>query len=273
MSMVPTVIRVVVLKSVPYGRQWRSNGTLPYRIDLLARHGYCVVWTDPPSSPVLTRLESIAVPFRQAWLTRRDRRTARAVVAMFESEGHGLALTRLITRHRRPPLVVIACWLADLAVRSRQRRLLYRRLYRAVDAVVVFSTNQVDVLTDVLDIDRARVHVVRFGVDLDELDRMTTSERGADVVAVGRDRARDWRTLAGASLGARWTVDLVDTTGATSRDRTPPRDPRVTAGQPPGLSAHSLLAPESSSFRPKCGSTRRGNRSFSKRWPSARRAS
>ncbi len=199
---------LVLLNSVPFDRQWQATGTLPYRADLLACHGYDLVWCDPRHSPLAARLEAITVPFRQAWSTRRDRPGARAVLAMFESEGHGLALTRLVTRNRRPPLVVVACWLADLAVRSPRRRALYRRLYAAVDGVVVFSENQIGTLSRLLGIAPERIHAVRFGVDLDALANITTSEHGP-VVAVGRDRARDWRTLAAAASGAGWTADLV----------------------------------------------------------------
>ena len=200
--------RLVLLNSVPFDRVRQASGMLPYRADLLACHGYELAWHDPGNSRLAARLESVAVPFRQAWSTRRDRASARAVLAMFESEGHGLALTRVLTRNRRPPLVVVSCWLADLAVHSSRRRAIYRRLYRAVDGVVVFSENQVETLSRLLGIAPERIHFVRFGVDLDALANVTTSEDRA-VVAVGRDRARDWRTLAAAVPGADWAIDVV----------------------------------------------------------------
>ena len=135
---------------------------------------------------------------------------------MFESEGHGLALARLLTQlpdrsppgRRRPPLVIIGCWLADLVAGSPARRHLYRQLYRRVDAVIVFSTNQRATLVELLGIAPERVHVVAFGIDLDELAGVTTSDSGR-LAAIGRDLGRDWATLVSAARSSGWAVDLV----------------------------------------------------------------
>lgn len=148
------------------------------------------------------------MPWTQAFLTRSERSRAAVTVAMFESEAHGLALWRLVTRRRRPPLVVISCWLGELARSGGWRRGLYRRLYRSVDAVVVFSSNQVDTLVELLGIQRDRIHVVRFGVDLDELAGVEVHDSGA-VAAIGRDLGRDWHTLAAAVAGTGWSLDLM----------------------------------------------------------------
>lgn len=203
---------IVLLKSADFGAAAGQSGELPYRIDLLGDHGFSLVWTDRHHRfawrPLLTRIEAATVPFAQALLTRRARRDGAAVLAIFESEGHGLALHRRLTGRRRPPLVIVACWLADLLVDGTAwRRSLYRYLYRAVDDVVVFSSNQRDTLAAALGRDPDRIHVVRFGVDLDELAAVTTSDDGG-VVAVGRDLGRDWNTLARASEGTGWQISL-----------------------------------------------------------------
>lgn len=201
---------LVILKSPAYGA--RATPILPYRIDHLRSEGWELRWTDRNRSgrwaTVANRTEARTVPWVQAWLTRRDRRDAVATVAMFESEAHGLALWRRVTRRRRPPLVVISCWLADLAAAGGRRRSLYRWLYGAVDAVVVFSANQVPTLVDTLGIPADRIHVARFGVDLDELSSAATTDAGT-VVAVGRDLSRDWKTLAAAVGGTGWEVELM----------------------------------------------------------------
>lgn len=204
---------VALLKSDDFHRRAGSEGQLPYRIDLLRPAGLRLGWTDAHlrrrSRRVVARLESLLVPFSQAIASRKVRAAAAATLAIFESEGHGLAAWRLALRRRRPPLVVVACWLSDLAVDGgRVRRTIYRSLYRAVDVVVVFSSNQVTTLRTHLDIDPSRVRVVRFGVDLDELASVQTSE-GSSVVAVGRDLGRDWATLCSAAAGSGWEVDLV----------------------------------------------------------------
>ena len=202
--------RVVVLKSPAYGDP-NNNQPLPYRIDQLRNHGYEPVWTDRHLSGTWGRLaretERWSLPWAQAWLTRSERRDAVATVAMFESEGHGLALYRRILRRRQPPLIIIGCWLADLARAGGPRRSLYQWLYKSVDVVVVLSGNQRDTLSELLEIPAARIAVVRFGVDLDELEQVSTSEDGS-IVAAGRDLGRDWGTLAQAVHGSGWNVNL-----------------------------------------------------------------
>ena len=127
---------------------------------------------------------------------------------MFESEGHGLALWRRISGRRRPPLIVISCWLADLSVKGGVRRSVYRWLYRAVDLVVVFSANQRETLVAQLDIPEERILVVRLGMDLEEFASLKTTDSGT-VVAAGRDLGRDWRTLLEAARGSGWDVRLI----------------------------------------------------------------
>lgn len=212
---------VVVLGSQDYTAHAAAHGgELPYRIDLLADSGIGVRWTDGHLRGALgrgrtgrwvRRSEALLTPWAQAWASRRHRRDADAVLAIFESEGHGLAARRLLPwgAASRTPLVIVACWLADL-LRSggRVRRAVYRRLYRRVDRVVVFSANQRATLAQLGGIDPARIEVVRFGVDLDELSAVPTTDGGA-VVAAGRDLGRDWTTLAVAADGTGWTVELI----------------------------------------------------------------
>lgn len=203
---------VALLTSQDMSDGRRADGTLPYRLDQLRTHGLRLGWAELHTSPgtmrVLRRVEAALTPFAQAVAGRRVRRDAAVTIAMFESEGHGLAAWRLL-RRRGAPLVVIACWLADLAVDGGPgRRRIYRLLYRNVDQVIVFSTNQVDTLERLLGIDRHKVLAVRFGIDLDELAEVTATD-GDDVVAVGRDLGRDWATLFEAARGTGWDVQLV----------------------------------------------------------------
>lgn len=165
--------------------------------------------------------EPRTVPWTQAWLTRGARRDSVATLAMFESEAHGLALWRSLTRRRRPPLVIIGCWLGELAQSGGHRRDLYRWLYQAADAVVVFSSNQVDTLVDLLDIPRERIHAVHFGVDLDELVSVEPTDSGT-VVAIGRDLGRDWTTLNRAAVGTGWEVDLMTRRQQVNTSALPP---------------------------------------------------
>lgn len=206
---------VAVLKSADWGRSAGPRGQLPYRIDELRGHGYRLGWSDvtfrrtPRVRRVADRVEAATVPFLQALSARRLRRGASATLAIFESEGHGLALFRRLTGRRRPPLLVVSCWLGDLARSGGAgRRRLYRFLYGGVDAVTVFSENQRATLGDLLGIPSERVHFVRFGVDHEELHAIEPAEDGY-VIAAGRDLGRDWPTLVGAAAGSGWRVELL----------------------------------------------------------------
>jgi glycosyltransferase involved in cell wall biosynthesis len=129
---------------------------------------------------------------------------------MFESEGHRRALARslLPRRWRRGTFVVVSCWLGELTrAAPAPKRLLYRQAYRGVDLVTVFSANQRAILRDRLGIDDRRIAVVPFGIDIDELDGVTPTD-DATVVAVGRDRGRDWPTLLAAARNSGWRVKL-----------------------------------------------------------------
>ena len=200
--------RVLILKSMRYGAPEVEH--LPYRIDLLRNSGFSLVWTDENLGRPwnrFARLEAATTPWVQTLLTRKLRRTSCAVLAMFESEAHGLAFSRRLTRRRRPPLIVIGCWLTDLVRNGGLRASLYRWLYRSVDTVIVFSSNQQETLINELGMPPDRVRIVQFGVDLDELADVATSERGP-VVAVGRDLGRDWTTFIEAIRGTGWDVHL-----------------------------------------------------------------
>lgn len=210
---------VALLKSPDYARHAEQTGTLPYRIDLLHSAGYRPTWTDRHLHGwsvdgrlrrLVARSEVMTTPWVQAVLTWSQRRSSDAVLAMFESEGHGLALARrFVPRRGRPPLVILSCWLTDLATTGGpRRRWLYRFLYGRVDGVIVLSGNQVKVLEEQLGLRSDQISVVRFGVDLDELRDLESHEDGS-VAAVGRDLGRDWRCLAAAADGTRWRVQLV----------------------------------------------------------------
>lgn len=206
---------LVVLKSPSYA-VWEAQhpGSLPYGIHHLEQHGFQLVWTDvrhrrPWRSRPVERLEAVATPFVQTVALGPRIRRASAVVAMFESEGHGLAAWRAATRFRNPaPLTIVSCWLGELLrTMPDERRRLYRRLYRHVEMVTVFSANQVPILQEHLGVPAERVAVVPFGIDIDDLTDLPTGDDGG-VVSVGRDRGRDWATLFAAVRDTGWPVTV-----------------------------------------------------------------
>ena len=186
-----------------FGRARSDARLLPYRLDHLRDLGWDVVTADPAAATassravrslgrLVSRLGPPATP-TLAVLARLVRGSA--VLTVFESEGHFLALLRALLPplRRRGRMVVVVCWLAELLPgMSPRRRALMRFAYRGVDAVACFSPNQVDVLHQWLQLPRERLHAIPFGIDTDEF--LDSQAESPYLLAVGRDRGRDWST-------------------------------------------------------------------------------
>lgn len=204
--------RVFLLKyfDAAHERATRTGSTgrwrLPLAVDALSEAGVELDWSDAvhrrpwtykPMRAVVRRLERLATPWLQTVLATRRIARADAVVAVFESQGSFLAFLRSLRLwpFTRPRYAVVATWLAMDAERFGRARLLwYRWAYRGVDRLVFFSPNQADVYRDVLGIPDERLAPVPFGID----DTYFTPQDVDDqdyVLAVGRDRGRDWATL------------------------------------------------------------------------------
>ncbi len=203
-------LRVAVLKNLPFNT-WRGPG-LPYRMDYLREHGIDPITTEMPWHPRAHRLALHLPPhLTQTFALAPAIARADAVLALFESSAHPLALARTFGGPMaKPPMVVLSCWLPEVLARASPRRLgWYRKAYRGVDRLLCFSTNQVGPLAEMLDLPESRVAMVPFGVDTDtfvppgqDVASGATSRVGDDsaqrrplLVAAGRDRGRDWSTL------------------------------------------------------------------------------
>ena len=195
--------RLTLLLAEDVASQRRRTGhpqALPYRLDHLSRLGWDVESADPyaaarsgRSRSRLARALSRLGPPAGPTLTQASRLVRGSdVLAVFESEGHFLALLRaLIPPMRRGRHVIVVCWLSELLPQmSPARRRLLRFAYRGVDAVVCFSPNQVPVLTGGLGVRADQVHPVPFGIDTGEFPVSAREE--PYLLAVGRDRGRDW---------------------------------------------------------------------------------
>ena len=191
-----------------------------YRIERLAGAGVDLTWSDAadrkpwtlkPVKSVTRRLEHLGVPFMQTLLATRRIARSDAVIAVFESQGNALAALRglRLWPFTRPRFVVVSCWLAQDVERFSPGRLRwYRWAYRRVDEVVHFSPNQTAVYRDVLGIPEDRVTFVPFGIDDDYFTPQDADDEGY-VLAVGRDRGRDWPTLFDAVRGTDLDVRVV----------------------------------------------------------------
>ena len=166
-------------------------------------------WTLKPVKAVVRRLERLGAPFLQTLLATRTIARSDAVVAVFESQGNALAALRAlrIWPFTRPRFVVVACWLAmDVPKFSAGRLRWYRWAYRrGVDRVVYFSPNQTEVYRNVLGLAPNQLADVAFGIDDEYFTPQDVAEE-AYVLAVGRDKGRDWPTLFEAVRGTE--IDL-----------------------------------------------------------------
>lgn len=201
------MLDVAVLKSWNFARglEQSPNHQLPYRIDLLEEHGLRLSWNDwmHVSDPrfrklksAIQRLEAASVPFVQTTLMSSRIHNAPITLAMFESEGNFLAaMRRLRPLGRRSVFAIMSCWLGHLLVNgSSHQRAAYRWVYQSVDRVYYFSRNQSQILEEGLQLSPDRLRYLPFGVDTENF--VPSEHAGEDfVLAVGRDRGRDWRTF------------------------------------------------------------------------------
>lgn len=201
------VVDVALLKSADFGSTAQGAPTaLPYRIDYLQSHGLRLHWTDRPhrrpwtSRPVAAVLafqERLAPPLLQTALLSRRVARSPVTLALFESEANALAALR---RAGAPPfacrkLAVIACWLAELLLHfSPRKRAWYRRTYECVDRLFYFSSNQGELFSSHLGISEDRLCFVRYGIDVEYFRPAPSVVESPYVLAVGRDRGRDWKT-------------------------------------------------------------------------------
>ena len=214
-------VRVQLLKSTDFAA-WRAAhacepaaSELPYGIEHLAGHELDLRWKDAPPGPrgsLVHRLDRRVPPFMQTLRSASAIAGSDVVLAMFESEGHFLAIVRALKAwpFTRPRLVVISCWLAELLVKrySPRRIALLRRAYRHVDRLVFFSRNQAEIYQRVLGVPPERLRFVPFGIDHRYFSPGPPEEVENFVLAVGRDLGRDWATLFEAVAGTSLRVKL-----------------------------------------------------------------
>lgn len=189
---------------------------LPYGVDALATDlGWTLAGAPRAAAPRWGRLRDV-VEHRAGFPVERAVRGARTaansdvVLALLEQQGIAAALARRagIWPYRSTPLVVWSVWLAE-EIRSadpdRRRRL--ARTFASVDLVTHMSVHETDVLASV-GIGPDRTHAVTFGVN-DDFYTPGSGERDIELLAVGQDRGRDYRTLFEAVRGSDLTLHLV----------------------------------------------------------------
>jgi glycosyltransferase involved in cell wall biosynthesis len=192
---------------LPYGIHWLSDAGIELHWSDAEHRD---PWTRPRVRSIVRRFERFTAPFLGTFLGTRAIARADAVLTIFESQANVLALLRSmhVRPFARPRLVVISCWLAAELQRSgRARRALYRLAYRSVDHLVYFSNTQTEIYRTLLQMPESRLDFVPFGVDHELFSPVDVPEDGS-VLAVGRDRGRDWATLFDAVRGSDLRVRL-----------------------------------------------------------------
>jgi len=200
---------------------WRSASIeshrpskLPYGVELLEDFGLHLEWSQrtwrgPVEKALLVAEHRSGVPIRQAVESWNMARSAGCVIALLEQYVWAAAFLK---RHHVGfclPTFALSCWIAERALRAdaeSQSRM--RRRYDGVDLIFVWSTNQIAILEETLDLGNDRVVAVPYGVDADFYQTNDVGQEGK-VVAIGNDVGRDYGTLFKAAAGAAFEVDVV----------------------------------------------------------------
>ena len=133
------------------------------------------------------------------WRNRREILKASVVWTHTESQTLSVALILLLARAPAVRLIGQSVWLMDEWPRlGPVRRRLYRRLLQRADILTFLSpVNRDDAKAR---LGHKRVEFVPFGINSDapRAPRPPTADRPAQILALGNDRHRDWRTLLAA---------------------------------------------------------------------------
>ena len=188
---------------------------LPYGVDHLGSLGYDLRPVDASPGGLEAKIRDVA-EHRTGIAIHRPLRAAPAirrrdlVLALLEKQG--LFAGRLkglkVPPYRKTPLVIWSCWLADdLRTADANTRRRTRRDLEAVDLITHLSRHETEIFGEI-GIGPERLFSVTYGVS-HRYYSPDGRQRDIEVLAVGQDRGRDYRTLFDAIRGTEITVDLV----------------------------------------------------------------
>lgn len=188
---------------------------LPYGVDALADIGWTLSGSrraaDPRWGKVRDLVEHRAgFPVEQTLRGLGEAHRSDLVLALLERQGAAASTLRRahVPPFRSTPLVVWSCWLAD-DIRSsdpEQRRRIKQR-FDGADLITHLSRHETEIFTD-LGIGEDRLFPVTYGVSHDYYVP-STGLRDIELLAVGQDRGRDYRTLFEAVRGTDLQLDVV----------------------------------------------------------------
>lgn len=188
---------------------------LPYGMEALEQHGFHLSWAprsdrSPWSKPRDVFEHRSGILVERALRGMRIAAEADVVIAVLEQQGYaaGLAKRWRIPPYARTPLVIWSCWLADemlSATPQKRERLL--RSSASADLITYFGPAGGEVLTD-MGFAPERITELTWGVTT-TFYSPGAQTRDIQVLAVGQDRGRDYRTLLAAFESLDFPLDLV----------------------------------------------------------------
>lgn len=201
-----------------WGRRFSAGevpAPLPYEVNALADLGWGLHGARRATDPSWRRWRDLVEHRTGFPLERTIRGAAQArrsdvVVALLEREGAAPSLARRakLPHYASTPLVVWSCWLADdirSATPSERQRL--KRRFDGADLITHLSRHETEIFTD-LGISEDRLFPVTYGVSHDYYVP-GEGTRDIELLAVGQDRGRDYRTLFEAVRDTNLVLDVV----------------------------------------------------------------
>lgn len=188
---------------------------LPYGMEALEHYGYRLAWAPRSERAPWAKARDV-VEHRSGVLVERALRGARiaaqadVVIALLEHQGFAAATAKRwgIPPYASTPLVIWSCWLADeLMSATPERRSWLRRHVDSADLITYFGPTGATVLPE-MGLDPSRITELTWGVTTSYYSPDATV-RDIQVLAVGQDRGRDYRTLLAAFEGLDFSLDLV----------------------------------------------------------------
>jgi glycosyltransferase involved in cell wall biosynthesis len=196
-------------------RRGEASSPLPYGVEQLEHHGWSLHAAPRSATGILRKVRDVVehrtgLPVERQLRGIPAARSADLVLALLEQQGWLPSLMRQahLPPYSGTPLVLWTCWLADDARRAGpDERARLARLVAGADLVTHLSAVQGPLLAG-LGVPRERLLLLPFGVSEDFYVHDGRA-RDLDLLAVGQDRGRDYRTLVEAVRGTDLTLDLV----------------------------------------------------------------
>lgn len=197
-------------------RAGEAPDELPYGINALRDNGYQLRGVGTASQRWRTKVRDV-VEHRSAMPIERGLRAlplaakSDVVIALLEQQAFLPALLKGAGApgFRSTPLVIWSCWLADdLRKADPDQRAWLKKRIVAADLITHLSRHETEIFID-LGIPEDRLFPVTYGVSHRFYTPEPSTPKDIELLAVGQDRGRDYRTLIDAVRGTTLFLDIV----------------------------------------------------------------